>query len=95
MTQNEPNRIKLRVSGRVQGVGFRWFVMAEARRLGLAGWVRNNPDGAVELEAIGNQPDLDKLRDHVRRGPPAARVDQITELPVDTNELPHPFRLLH
>ena len=45
----DENRIAVRLSGRVQGVGFRWFVVSEAERLGLRGWVRNAPHGSVEL----------------------------------------------
>ena len=48
-----PTRIHLRIRGKVQGVGFRWFVREQARRCDLAGWVRNNPDGSVELAARG------------------------------------------
>ena len=91
--QDSPNRIRLRVSGRVQGVGFRWFVYAEAKRRGLSGWVRNNPDGTVELEASGSPEDLSALRAHVGRGPPASRVEQVSELPITSAELPTSFRM--
>ena len=91
MTQNTQERIRLRISGRVQGVGFRWFVMSEARRLHLNGWVRNNPDGSVELEAGGPPEKLTTLRDRVAIGPRAARVEQIAELPISTDELHDPF----
>lgn len=91
MTHNQAIRIHLRVHGRVQGVGFRWFVSAEARRLGLAGWVRNQPDGSVELEAEGAPADLEALRQRVRTGPPAARVDRVEELPHGSAPLSQPF----
>lgn len=71
------------VSGRVQGVGFRWFVDHEARQLGLAGWVRNNIDGSVEVLAIGSGPQHAALRDKLQRGPRAARVDEVKESPAD------------
>jgi acylphosphatase len=93
MMPNTPNRIRLRITGRVQGVGFRWFVFAEAKRRALSGWVRNNADGTVELEASGNPEDLSALRTHVGRGPPASRVDQVSELPVGSAELPASFRM--
>jgi acylphosphatase len=89
--QKDQERIHLRVAGRVQGVGFRWFVTAEARRLGLQGWVRNNPDGSVELEAAGELAELQALRTRVAKGPPAARVESITELPVSSDALPARF----
>ena len=68
------------VRGRVQGVGFRWFVEREAHILGIAGWVRNNPDGSVEVLAIGSRDQLIGLRSRLREGPRAARVDEVEEL---------------
>ena len=65
------------VRGRVQGVGFRVFVYEEASRLGLRGWVRNRPDGSVEVVATGDPALLERLMDRLRRGPPAARVDNV------------------
>ncbi len=67
------------VRGRVQGVGFRWFVEAEARNLGLAGWVRNNPDGSVEVLAVGSREHLAALRGRLQQGPRASRVDAVEE----------------
>ena len=65
------------VIGRVQGVGFRWFVENEASRLGVAGWVRNRQDGSVEVLAAGSREQLDSLYDILNRGPRAARVDRV------------------
>ena len=65
------------VRGRVQGVGFRWFVENEARQLGLAGWVRNNIDGTVEVLAIGTEQQLSALHARLRQGPRASRVDEV------------------
>jgi acylphosphatase len=67
------------VRGRVQGVGFRWFVEREADLLGIAGWVRNNQDGSVEVLAIGASEQLAQLRARLREGPRAARVDGVDE----------------
>jgi acylphosphatase len=67
------------VRGRVQGVGFRWFVEREARLLGVAGWVRNNADGAVEVLAQGTREQLAGLRTRLQQGPRAARVDDVDE----------------
>lgn len=70
-------RISVRITGRVQGVGFRHFTQVRARRLGVDGWVRNEPDGSVRLEAEGPEEDLEELIDAVREGPRAARVDNV------------------
>lgn len=68
------------VRGRVQGVGFRWFVEREAHILYVAGWVRNNSDGSVEVLAQGSREQLLTLRSRLRQGPRAARVDDVEEL---------------
>ncbi len=67
------------VRGRVQGVGFRWFVEREAHILGIAGWVRNNADGSVEVLAMGTRDQLTGLGSRLREGPRAARVDDVEE----------------
>jgi acylphosphatase len=67
------------VHGRVHGVGFRWFVEREAHILQIAGWVRNNPDGTVEVLAIGTRDQLAGLRSRLQEGPRAARVDRVEE----------------
>ena len=67
------------VRGRVQGVGFRWFVEREAHILGIAGWVRNNADGSVEVLGQGSRDQLLGLRLRLRQGPRAARVDDVEE----------------
>ena len=70
-------RIAATVSGQVQGVGFRWFIVREARQLGLAGWVANAPDGSVRLEAEGERPSVERLLQLARHGPPGSRVDHV------------------
>jgi len=65
------------IRGVVQGVGFRYATQREALRLGLQGWVRNRADGAVEAVAAGDPAGVDALDRWVRRGPPAARVEQV------------------
>jgi acylphosphatase len=67
------------VRGRVQGVGFRWFVEREAHMLGIAGTVRNNHDGSVEVLAMGTHEQLLGLRSRLQEGPRAARVDDVEE----------------
>lgn len=73
--------LHVRVVGVVQGVGFRWFVRERARRLGLAGWVRNLPDGSVEVAASGDQEQIASLRAELQRGPGGARVDHLVDIP--------------
>ena len=73
------------VSGRVQGVGFRWHVLREAQRLGVTGDVRNLPDGRVEIRAKGMPRDLDLLLEAVRDGPALARIDEIVARDLDAN----------
>ena len=70
-------RIHVILAGRVQGVFFRRTTVEVAERLGLAGWVRNRPDGRVELEAEGPDEALDALLAFCRRGPQHARVDEL------------------
>ena len=74
------------VRGRVQGVGFRWFVEREAHILKIAGWVRNNPDSTVEVLAQGTREQLAGLRSRLREGPRAARVDEVEVK--DTDPIP-------
>lgn len=82
--------IHLRLRGRVQGVGFRWFVRVHARRLGLAGYVANLRDGSVEVAASGEQSKLDELARVVRQGPDGALVSTVEELP-GIEDLEAPF----
>jgi acylphosphatase len=70
-------RRRYRIEGRVQGVGFRWFVTRAAQQLGVVGWVRNLPDGAVLCEAQGEAGVLARLEDELRRGPAFARVGDV------------------
>jgi acylphosphatase len=67
------------IQGRVQGVGFRWYVHREASELDLRGWVRNTEDGDVEVLVHGNELDLNELRASLRRGPRGSRVDRVVE----------------
>jgi acylphosphatase len=88
-------RVRLVVSGRVQGVGFRWFVREAARQHRLAGWVRNRTDGSVEVEASGEEGSVRGLIEVLRRGPPGARVDDVRETVTNqTDALPDPFTIV-
>ena len=86
--------VRWRVQGRVQGVGFRWFVREAARALELRGWVRNEENGDVVLEAAGAPDALERLGAAVRQGPPSSQVTALTaETPttLEGGELPTPF----
>jgi acylphosphatase len=80
--------VRYRIRGRVQGVGFRWFVMREGSRLHLGGYVRNLPDGSVEVVAQGEAGDLARLERALERGPTMARVDG-----VEKSDVAHDFGL--
>ena len=82
------------VSGRVQGVFFRQSTLEAALRIGgLRGYVRNLPDGRVEIVAEGPLPKLAGLLAFIGRGPPGARVEAVAEEPAPTGALGGPFRL--
>jgi acylphosphatase len=84
----------VRITGRVQGVGFRWFVREEARRLGLSGWVTNLPGGEVEVRAGGEGSSLDRLRRALEVGPTGAEVYKVSDITDDMSDsLPYPFTI--
>jgi acylphosphatase len=70
-------RVRLRIQGRVQGVGYRGWSVERAGRLGLDGWVRNRADGAVEMALCGPDEAVDRMIDDCRRGPRAAQVNRV------------------
>lgn len=73
----------LRIEGRVQGVGYRWWTVQRAVELGLAGWVRNRHDGTVEVLAIGDAPAIEALAQACRQGPSHALVRAVERYPAD------------
>ena len=77
------------VSGRVQGVGFRWWVRSRAMDLGLGGWVRNLPDGRVEIVAGGEDGALTVLEDGLQHGPRFARVDDVEKIEIQDEVTQH------
>lgn len=81
--------------GTVQGVGFRYFVRQAAHRLDLAGYVRNRPDGSVELEASGAADGLAELIHTVEHGPPLSNVERLENRPPTADPLPRPFAIVH
>lgn len=81
------------LSGVVQGVGFRAFVVREATASGVGGWVRNRPDGCVECEATGPAGALEQFLVAVRRGPTHARVEQADEQWFESQTAPSGFQV--
>jgi acylphosphatase len=71
-------RLDARVTGRVHGVGFRYFALREAQILGLVGWVANMPDGSVQCIAEGPHDRLERFAERLQDGPPAAIVDGVS-----------------
>lgn len=86
-------RLHVVVRGRVQGVGFRWFVRQAARQRNLAGWVRNSDDGSVEVHAEGTDAEIAWLRSELAKGPEGAAVDIVEELAGDAAILARPFAI--
>jgi acylphosphatase len=91
--RNDQSAVRVRVTGRVQGVCYRAWARDEAERLGLAGWVRNEPDGSVAALLIGPPPEVARMLDAMRRGPPAARVTDLTTEPAADLRPPADFRI--
>lgn len=83
-----------RVTGRVQGVGFRWWAAGRARALGIRGWVRNAPDGSVDLEAWGPVPVLLQLERELSSGPRNASVEAVTARNANEEGPPLGFSIL-
>ena len=79
------------VTGRVQGVGFRWWTMRNAQRLGLRGFVRNRSDGTVEVQAAGAPEKLQQLYQLLLNGPSGAQVEQVSRTADPDGALPDPF----
>jgi acylphosphatase len=73
----ERRAVRLSIRGRVQGVGYRWWAVGEARRLGVDGWVRNRRDGSVELVAAGSDRAVEAMIEACRHGPRAAEVTEV------------------
>ena len=84
---------RYRVTGRVQGVGFRYFVWREAEALGVDGWVRNRADGTVEVLARGTNEELDRLRDRIQEGPRMSRVTSISVIDEGDQDVPQGFQI--
>ena len=84
---------QIRVSGRVQGVGYRISLQDEAQRHGVTGWVRNRSDGTVEALLQGTGPAVEAVIAWARRGPPGARVESLADAAVEPNAAHARFEL--
>jgi len=84
---------RLQISGRVQGVGFRYAMRHEAARRGVRGWVRNRADGSVEALLAGDAEALEALTAWARHGPPGATVTGVQATPADEDVVPEGFEL--
>ena len=85
--------VRMIVSGRVQGVFFRRYILEHAKELGIKGYVRNLPTGKVEIVAQGER--IEELLRHAHRGPPLARVDEVKTEEIDEPETYDDFRIVH
>ncbi|MSR07503.1 MAG: acylphosphatase [Gemmatimonadetes bacterium] len=83
------------ISGRVQGVGFRWFTVRLAEKLGVSGWVTNLPDGRVEVVARGTQESLVRLEEGLRSGPGTGHVESVEKSDVPRESIePMSFKVI-
>ena len=87
--------VKVRITGRVQGVYFRGWTKSEAERLGLGGWVRNEYDGSVLALIAGLRPAVEEMLRLMHRGPLDAKVDKVAVEEADSAEAPSGFSILH
>ena len=90
---SEQRAVQVRVTGRVQGVCFRVWTQAEARQLGLAGWVRNERDGSVSALLVGRDDAVATMIERLHSGPPGARVADVRAEDVEQSEPPDGFRI--
>ncbi|PTL39343.1 acylphosphatase [Alkalicoccus saliphilus] len=88
-------RYDITVTGRVQGVGFRYFTQMEAKKRKLTGWVRNETDGNVRLEVQGNEDSLDSFIQSLKEAQYPAKVEDVIAVTVDTEEKEKKFSILH
>ncbi|MEQ1953437.1 acylphosphatase [Mesorhizobium sp. CN2-181] len=82
------------ITGRVQGVGFRFWTQEQALALGLSGWVCNEPDGSVKALLAGTPDAVAEMLERLHRGPPGARVTKITTTPMNAGDKEDGFRIL-
>ena len=90
---DDQTALRVRITGRVQGVSFRVWTRTEATRLGLTGWVRNERDGSVAALIAGPQIAVSAMLERFRRGPAGASVSGVETQPADADEVPVGFRI--
>jgi acylphosphatase len=86
--------VRVRLSGRVQGVSFRVWTRAEAEKLGLSGWVRNEDDGSVTALIVGAEGAVSTMLNRLWKGPTGASVAGVTSQDVDPGQVPNGFRII-
>lgn len=91
---SEEIRKAFRVTGAVQGVGFRWWGLRRAQQLGLRGTIRNRSDGSVEVQLAGPASAVGRLHSLLGEGPPGARVRRVEEIPLADEPLPDSFEIV-
>ena len=87
--------VRLLIRGRVQGVGFRYFTLQEAEKLGVKGSVRNRSDGSVEVIAVADPPRLEQFVGVLQRGPRFARVSGVEQETIFLDHMPTGFTITH
>ena len=90
---DEPKAVEVRITGVVQGVGFRDWTRREAMKLGLTGWVRNEADGSVATLLVGGNTAITTMLGRLHEGPSYSRVDDVASEPASLTELPVDFRI--
>ena len=92
---DDRHAVRVRITGRVQGVNFRGWTRAEAARFGLDGWVRNEADGSVSALLAGPRAKVEEMIARLHEGPPAARVAKVVVEEADAEEVATGFSILH
>ncbi|HUT85673.1 MAG TPA: acylphosphatase [Elusimicrobiales bacterium] len=88
-------RVHSKIIGRVQGIGYRWFVIDMAKEFNITGWVKNHPDGSVELEAQGDKEDLKKFEQVLKTEHSMASVTEIKSNPLPSEKNEKDFNILY
>lgn len=94
MMEDGRKAVRVRLSGRVQGVSFRVWTRTEAERLGLSGWVRNEDDGSVTALIVGAEGAVSTMMNRLWKGPTGASVSGVTSQDVDHGQEPNGFRII-